>query len=485
MIPIEKNPTVNTNLNDFNIIISRIAPRNQGVDIEVRCSSKYKPYYKIVIKELETGITAYESNTLSTSNIFSIDRLFNNTDYTAQVTICDYDGKELEHSNIRLFQTGYFPGKIINYNHPDDLTYAFSGRYLGSPNIIRLENGTYIASHDMFGGTGHGCYCQFFVSKNYGESWSYISSIDKLTWGNMFTIGDKIYILGVSGSPETSDDNTGDLVIHCSDNDCVSWNKATVIAKHTKEYSLRCSPTAFAEYNGRLWFYINNLCSTDKAGFQTAVASVPVDSDLMDEKNWTVTPFLKFDPNWEGAVGEPWGPCMFEEGNILLNREGELVMLLRYNSHRYDIPEADGTKIKVIMLKVNTENPAAPLAFKKIIPFNGTFSKFYIRYDEQTDLYYAMLNRMTTNKIWQRNVLSLFSSYDLEHWNVERDLINLEDLEWHEDNWHAGLQYPTWFIEGNDIIAAVRTAMNNAGSFHNANAITYHRFKNFRDKYKY
>ncbi len=47
MIPIDKNPTVNTNLKDYNIIISRIAPRNQGVDVEVRCTSKYKPYYKI------------------------------------------------------------------------------------------------------------------------------------------------------------------------------------------------------------------------------------------------------------------------------------------------------------------------------------------------------------------------------------------------------------------------------------------------------
>ena len=76
----------------------------------------------------------------------------------------------------------------------------------------------------------------------------------------------------------------------------------------------------------------------------------------------------------------------------------------------------------------------------------------------ETDLYYAMLNRMTTNKIWQRNVLSLYSSYDLENWKVERDLINLEDAEWCESNWDSAVQYPTWLIEGEDIIAAVRAA---------------------------
>lgn len=65
---------------------------------------------------------------------------------------------------------------------------------------------------------------------------------------------------------------------------------------------------------------------------------------------------------------------------------------------------------------------------------------------------------MTTNKIWQRNVLSLYSSYDLENWKVERDLINLEDAEWCESNWDSAVQYPTWLIEGEDIIAAARAA---------------------------
>ena len=92
---------------------------------------------------------------------------------------------------------------------------------------------------------------------------------------------------------------------------------------------------------------------------------------------------------------------------------------------------------------------------------------------------------MTTNKIWQRNVLSLYSSYDLENWKVERDLINLEDAEWCESNWDSAVQYPTWLIEGEDIIAAVRAAMNGADNFHNSNALTYHRFRDFREMYRF
>ena len=479
MISIEKNPTVNNSKNKSEIEIVRIAPKNQGVDIEFKCNSGYPPYINLVICNLETGDIVHESDCFSTTRIFSVKNLLNDVDYTAEVVAYDYDKNELYRSGKRLFQTGFFPGHVINYIHPADLTYSESGRFLGSPNILRLENGTYIASHDIFDVTGHGSLCLVFVSKDYGRTWNYLSKIDRCTWGNLFRRGDKIYMLGVS------DALNGDLVIYSSDNDCTSWSEPTVLFKCHKDFSLRCSPTAYAEFNGRLWFYFNNLCSTDKAGFQTAVASVPLDSDYMNIKNWTFTPFLKFNSSWENIDGDAWGPCMLEEGNILINRDNELIMLLRYNSHRYDIPESDPTKIKAVMLKVDTDNPSAPLKFIKAIPFNGTFSKFYIRYDEESDLYYALLNRMTTNKIWQRNVLSLYSSYDLESWKVERDLINLEDLEWHESNWESGVQYPTWFIEGNDIIAAVRSAMNNAENFHNANAITYHRFKNFREMYRF
>lgn len=206
--------------------------------------------------------------------------------------------------------------------------------------------------------------------------------------------------------------------------------------------------------NGEFDFVLNGL---DRNSTYTAYV-VAADADFMDAKNWAFTPFIKFDAAWEGTAGEAWGPYVVEEGNMLINRDNELVMMLRYNSHRYDIPESNPAQIKSIILKVDTENPSAPLTFKKIIPFNGTFSKFYIRYDEKTDLYYAMLNRMTTNKIWQRNVLSLYSSYDLENWKVERDLINLEDAEWCESNWDSAVQYPTWLIEGEDIIAAARAA---------------------------
>ena len=389
MIPIEKNPTVDNAKLKTEIEIVRIAPRNQGVDIEFKCDRILPSYVRLIICDLETGNIIREVENLGESfgedRIFTVDKLLNGVDYTAEVVACDYDNNELCRSGKRLFQTGFFPGHVINYLHPEDLTYSYSGRFLDSPNILRLENGTYIASHGVMGTVGHNALCLFYVSKDYGKTWNYISRIERCMLANLFRHGDKIYITGVT------DRQSGDLVIYSSDNDCVSWSEPTVLVKHQKDFTLLNSPTAYAEFNGRLWIYFYNRCYSDKAGFQAAVASVPIDSDYMNVKNWTFTPFLKFDSDWEGIEHDAWGPFMFEEGNIIVNRNNELVMLIRYNSHRYDIPEADPTNVKALMLKIDAENPAAPLKFMKAIPFNSPFSKFYIRYDEKSDLYYVML----------------------------------------------------------------------------------------------
>ena len=36
-------------------------------------------------------------------------------------------------SSVRLVRTGFVPGTVINYLHPEDPEYTFSGRYLCSP----------------------------------------------------------------------------------------------------------------------------------------------------------------------------------------------------------------------------------------------------------------------------------------------------------------------------------------------------------------
>ena len=68
------------------------------------------------------------------------------------------------------------------------------------------------------------------------------------------------------------------------------------------------------------------------------------------------------------------------------------------------------------------------------------------------------------------------------NWQIVKDIINYEDNDWSESNKKVGFQYVDWVFEGDDIIAVSRTAFNNAYNYHNANHITFHRIKDYKNK---
>ena len=48
------------------------------------------------------------------------------------------------------------------------------------------------------------------------------------------------------------------------------------------------------------------------------------------------------------------------------------------------------------------------------------------------------------------------------------------------DQGKAGLQYPDWDFDGDDIVMLLRIGFNQADTFHNSNCIGFSRIKNFR-----
>ena len=78
-----------------------------------------------------------------------------------------------------------------------------------------------------------------------------------------------------------------------------------------------------------------------------------------------------------------------------------------------------------------------------------------------------------------RNTLVLKSSADLKNWIVEKVLLHHPDVLKH------GFQYVDWQFDRKDIIFLSRTAydddLGGADNFHNANYLTFHRIKNFRN----
>ena len=131
---------------------------------------------------------------------------------------------------------------------------------------------------------------------------------------------------------------------------------------------------------------------------------------------------------------------------------------------------------KILVYRVNTDDPDAPLAYSHAVEFPGNLSKFMIKYDETSGRYYSIVSRRIDEPKTGRNLLSLLSSADLAHWALERDLIDHRD----DDTKQVGFQYVDFLFDREDIIYLCRTAMNKANNFHNSNYSTFHRIKNFR-----
>ena len=126
--------------------ICRIAPYEKGAIIQyipLNEESEITVFYK-----KREGATWHSVK--MTSNPFDLTGLEERYEY--EIYLEDDNGNK---GTKRLFMTGFYPGKVINYLNFQDRQYIFSGRCVGSPSIVRLPSGALLAAHDIFcGGRG-------------------------------------------------------------------------------------------------------------------------------------------------------------------------------------------------------------------------------------------------------------------------------------------------------------------------------------------
>lgn len=357
------------------------------------------------------------------------------------------------------------PGTIITHQP------ASTGIFLGSPGLVVLPDGTYLAKCDEFGpqSTENSvAVTRVYRSRDRGQNWAHVVTVSPMYWASIFTQRDAVYLLGNAKQ-------NGDIVIMRSIDGGTTWTSP----KDDQSGLLfpgrfHCAPVPVIEHNGRLWRAMED---TDAGGnwgkhFRARVMSAPVGADLLAARNWTLSEPVAPDFNWLDGQFGGW-----LEGNVVVAPGGELLNLMRV----HHIP-AGG---KAAALRVSPDGKS--LAFdgaRDFIDFPGGAKKFQIRWDEVGKCYWALANwgppsqahKANADKI--RNTLALLRSTDLRSWEVRCALIH------HPDQVKHGYQYPDFLIEGDDLIAMVRTAhddgLGGARNQHDANFMTFHRWPNFR-----
>ena len=351
------------------------------------------------------------------------------------------------------------PGVVVHNSK------ATTKKFVGSPSITVLKDGTYLASHDYFGGFISDAFVYKSVDK--GKTWLRTAEVKTLNWAKLFTRGDELYLMGVAPKGTMG---YGNVVIMRSYDGGYTWTTPTD-SKHglLMDGYYTCAPTPVLFHNGRIWKAMENQGKVDGWGpFGALMLSVDENADLLDAANWTASNELQYVP---GAVNA-W---TWLEGNAVIAKDGSIVDILRLH---YDNDDKAG------VIKVSSDGKAItydPQVGISNVP--GACKKFTINYDSISNRYWTLSNYVLPedrggNLERTRNTIALCWSKDLVNWTVKDILLHADDIA------TQGFQYVDWLFDGDDIIAVIRTAWadetGNADSQHNANYLTFHRFKNFR-----
>lgn len=432
------------NIDENTLQIVRIAPKADSVDLEwidLADSATKTPDY--CVQYTLVGEDLSQEKIVNHKSIL-IENLSVKSEYSVTVLRLDENAHK---SRQRLFRTGDVNGVVVNYLHPQDNSYSFSGQYLCSPSVIRLSSGLLLASMDLFDHGSAQNLTIIFRSVDGGHTWKHHAELFPCFWGKLFEHRASLYMLAVSTE-------YGDLLIGKSDDQGLNWSTPTVIARgsgNMRTPGHHRAPVTILVHQGRIW----TACeygTWNERFFASTLLSIDVDADLLDASQWILADLLRNDPLWEGAVEGVVGGI---EGNLVVAPDGSLLNFLRYADH------------KVQVLKVDLSNPKNSQNFDSIRSFPLAHSKFEIMQHEN-GLYYAVGNQSPG-----RNILSLFVSDDLWSWQHHSDIVNASEYSIEE----VGFQYPSFIFDGNDILVLSRTAWNQARNYHDSNYITLHRHR--------
>lgn len=360
---------------------------------------------------------------------------------------------------------------------------ASTQTYLGSPSLVRLPDRTLLVAHDFFGpGSPKDRYgrehlTHVYRSADEGGTWVRVAEIPGAFWSTLFLHAGALYLLGCSAE-------YGDIVIRRSDDGGCSW---TTPADERSGLLFRGgpgrtppnyhgAPVPVLRHAGRLWRAFEDCDPCEwGSGFRACVISAPEDADLLDARQWRMTNKLRYDKETDPPDFDRDGKCGWLEGNVLADPGGQLWNVLRVHS---TTPQGYAAFVRL-------DPHTHALSFDPahgFVPFPGGMTKFTIRYDPVSRRYWTLSNNVTNPaNPSQRSVLSLHSSEDLRRWRHERTVLDNAGLPDPEPERQVGFQYVDWHFDGEDLIAAVRTAYRGAHNYHDSNYIVFQCVRRFRE----
>ncbi|WP_256009868.1 sialidase family protein [Desertivirga xinjiangensis] len=371
-----------------------------------------------------------------------------------------------------------FPGTVVFESKDNPIQ-----KKVASPSIVILSNGDYLVSHDYDRGTS------VHVSKNQGKTWKLLSRVAPLIWATIFEHKGLVYLMGTTKG-------WGNIVIYRSEDKGKTWS--VPVDEHTgilAKGMFHTGPVPVVKHKGKIWrAYEEAFNSENRRDFHAMAICAAEDADLLSASSWKRTNSIRFDEKWINAKRPNW-----LEGNIVVTPEGKLIDFMRLETWagkgvKYDIEGvAAGKPRNEIAAIIDIDEKNMKMEFKNeprnFIHFPGAETKFTIRYDPVSKLYWTITNKIssfrnteeTYNGNWhQRNLMVLMSSKDLQNWEIRKKILRYNEGA-HLRTWDTfGFQYTDWVFDNKDIVFVSRTSWYGF-RYHDANMITFNRIEDFRN----
>jgi hypothetical protein len=360
------------------------------------------------------------------------------------------------------------PGVVVAHSP------ASTAIYLSSPNLLRLPDGSYFAKCDEHGSGStedEAAVSRAFRSTDGGASWQQVARIQHAFWTTTFLHGGDLYMIGVNSGKRDRR-----LWVRRSHDQGVSWTEPNTNSGYVRpDVPMLTNAGSVVVDEGRIWFgSVADLLGPPGWGTESrfVVMSAPVTADLLRASSWTFSTPIGYNSTY---LNGKFGGLI--EATIVVGPDGLPTVLYRTDYR-------EGPEEKALIARASLDGKLLGLdSNKDIIDFPGACKKFIVRQDPATRLYFSLVNWVPRrdkghNIERTRNTLALISSPDLYHWTIRTVLLHHQDRERH------GFHYLDFLIEGEDMTALSRTAFDDetggAHSQHDANYLTFHPFRNFR-----
>ena len=369
------------------------------------------------------------------------------------------------------------------------------GLFTGECALACIPGGGLLASYKFWSRGGFPPWnTRLSRSDDGGQNWEPLPSLD-LCDGMPFVHDGSLYFMANNRGELTTDSSGSqthggpqaarDIVISRSDDGGQSWLEPVTLF----EGSFWNAPTGYAIANGHMYRAFDvpdpDMVGNGVVGRGNVVVAGDLSRDLLDPTVWRISPPVGF-PGVPASLKRglyPDKPDSWLEPNVVCVR-GKLRVLTRVRIDYLSTPSM------CAVCDLDDDGEHLTHQFVQFYPMPGGQCKFFVIYDEVSDLFWTPANLVTNSQdvAWGKQIKA--RGYHQSPGNERRFLMlmySLDALNWFQagciamsSNPLESFHYAAPLIDGDDLLILSRTSSPNARHQHDSDLVTFHRVKGFR-----